>query len=206
MDSESIAPAVLTFNSLINACSKAGDISRAEHWLSEMCRRGFAPDGISYSTVINACIAAQQLERAEKLLEDMHSRCHHGATTANAFCYNLVIQALARRGDVEKAVQWLTSAISVGAAGNAGAYSNIIGTYTKTGQLEQADRWLAQMVSSKLILPTNGSVGCPGHIAAAWERRGQNDRAAATWRLASGAQTGRPGQAMRKLLGAVQQT
>merc|ERR1712182_17843 len=140
MDQKCIDPAILTFNSLINACAKAGDISRAEHWLRETFRRGLTPDSISYSTIIHACVEAKELTRAEQWLEEMHnSSC---SEQPNAFSYNFVVQAFARRGNLLKAEHWLTTANSVGIRGNMGTFSSLIAAYVKTGHLEEACRWL----------------------------------------------------------------
>ena len=45
----------ISYNTVIKACAEAGDVARAEHWLSMISKAGFNADTISYSTVIQAC-------------------------------------------------------------------------------------------------------------------------------------------------------
>ena len=88
MESAGVAPAALSFNSLINACVKGKDIQRAEHWLAAMKTRGINPDAVSYSTIINAYTQARNVEQAER-----------GHASTLLFCFNSVIQALSTVGN-----------------------------------------------------------------------------------------------------------
>merc|ERR1719213_1552332 len=101
MESSGVAPTLLTFNSLINACSKAKSLPRAEGWLAAMRSRGVSPDAVSYSTVIHACATEQNAKRAERWLEKVHADAGLLAKRDSPllFCYNATIQACARAGD-----------------------------------------------------------------------------------------------------------
>ena len=114
MESAGVAPAALSFNSLINACVKGRDIQRAEHWLAAMKTCGIDPDAVSYSTIINAYTQAQNVEQAERLLEEMHKTVSlsSGHDSAFLFCFNSVIQAFSTGGDSKRASHWLSIALS----------------------------------------------------------------------------------------------
>lgn len=71
MQEEKCAPAVVTYNSLINACAKALNAERAEYWLAQMCDSGLQPDSVSYSTVVHACVRAHEANRAAHWLDEM---------------------------------------------------------------------------------------------------------------------------------------
>merc|ERR1719222_308978 len=115
MEHAGLVPGLLTFNSVINACAKAGDVCRAEHWLSEMSERGVKPDTVSYSTVIHACLRAHDPHRAEHWLTNMQAA---GEPPSN-FCFNSVIQAFAlqaghgqaRCPHIARAEHWLKQAL-----------------------------------------------------------------------------------------------
>ena len=43
-----------SYNSMINACAKEGDVQQAEHWFRQMCGAGLRPNSESYIGVTNA--------------------------------------------------------------------------------------------------------------------------------------------------------
>merc|ERR1712012_1112752 len=63
-----VAPDVVSYNSVINACAKAGKADRAERWLAKAIEGGVAPNVVSYTAVIDACAKAGKAERAEHWL------------------------------------------------------------------------------------------------------------------------------------------
>ena len=48
----------MTYNSLINACAKAGDPDRAEAWLRDMEVAGLSPGLVTINSVMNASAKA----------------------------------------------------------------------------------------------------------------------------------------------------
>merc|ERR1719329_491049 len=99
------------------------------------------------------------------------------------FSYNLVIQAIARRGDAARAAQWMTEALTKGIAGNPGSYSGIVHAYLKAHLVDEADSWLSHMASAGVPMPAPSHPASPESLAAAWEQRGNVQRAAAVRKL-----------------------
>ena len=54
-----------TYNALISACARKGDVDRAEFWLKKLLKSTAQADVASYSSVIHACAKANSLRRAE---------------------------------------------------------------------------------------------------------------------------------------------
>ena len=66
-----------TYNALISACARKGDVDRAEFWLKKLLKSNAQADVASYSSVIHACAKANSLRRAEApRLGKTPYRCH----------------------------------------------------------------------------------------------------------------------------------
>ena len=59
--------------SVIDACAKASDTSRAEYWMKQMRKQGIEPNVITYTTMINAYARFGHMTQAEKWLNEMNS-------------------------------------------------------------------------------------------------------------------------------------
>merc|ERR1719265_636736 len=66
-----LKPDGVSFNSVIHACARQGNIKRAEHWLRKMQESGIEPNVISFNVIIDACMKADDAEEAEKWLARM---------------------------------------------------------------------------------------------------------------------------------------
>ena len=59
-----LKPNTVTFNCLIDACSKAHDLDKALQVLRLMYHYSNPPDAVTYTALIEACIKAQEIGRA----------------------------------------------------------------------------------------------------------------------------------------------
>lgn len=66
-----VCPNALSFNLLIKARVRCGEVEDAAGLLGEMRRRGLRPDGYSYSTVIDGLCKAGRVDEALGLLDEM---------------------------------------------------------------------------------------------------------------------------------------
>ncbi|CAJ1358005.1 unnamed protein product [Effrenium voratum] len=99
-----------TYNALISACAKKGEVDRAEFWLKRMLKSSTQADVASYSSVIHACAKANDLQRAEAWIEQME----RDGVQANVVTYNSAINACARCGDVKRAEHWFHKMVKQG--------------------------------------------------------------------------------------------
>ena len=108
-----VRPDRVAYNSLIDACARAGDADRALQVLADMRAAGHSPNTISYTTAMQACGNAGQYERALEAFQQWRRR--DDAPRPNQVTYATVIEAAVRRhalrGDVDagvtEALQWL---------------------------------------------------------------------------------------------------
>ena len=73
MLSESVAPDLMIYNSLIHSCTEAQDFARAEGIFKEMREHGVKPKSMSYIIYIYACFRTRQPDLAYKMLLNMEA-------------------------------------------------------------------------------------------------------------------------------------
>ncbi|CAM9959516.1 unnamed protein product, partial [Ectocarpus sp. 8 AP-2014] len=62
-------PDLVSFNTAMGACGKAGQWEKALSLLEEIADSGFAPNAISYNTAAAACARAEEWDRAQEVVE-----------------------------------------------------------------------------------------------------------------------------------------
>mmetsp|Transcript_62160 Transcript_62160/g.111956 ORF Transcript_62160/g.111956 Transcript_62160/m.111956 type:complete len:969 (+) Transcript_62160:3-2909(+) len=86
---------VVTFNSLIDACARSGDMHRVQPLLEEMSSQGIEPNIITYSTVLKGYCSANRLNDAFELMEHMKKNTR---LTPDEVTYNTLLDGCARQG------------------------------------------------------------------------------------------------------------
>ena len=89
MRKHGISANAICFSVLLNACAKASDPDRAEHWL-QVKDTGMTLQGCFFDF--------------PQLVLDVHQVMHEEGVTPNVVCYNNVIDACAKAGKAERAV------------------------------------------------------------------------------------------------------
>ena len=59
---------VVSYNAVIDACAKHGDVDRAEAWLRRVLRDGVQANVVSCNTVVDACAKHCDVDKAEALV------------------------------------------------------------------------------------------------------------------------------------------
>jgi len=88
----------VTYNAVMSACMKSGDVNRAEKWLKKMQDAGIHPDVVSYNTVITAFAKAGDLPRAEEWLQ----RMDEAGITPNLVPFLCMMTVHSQRGNVRE--------------------------------------------------------------------------------------------------------
>lgn len=140
-------PDTVSYNLVIRACAKKGDIKGAENWLKRMKTNGVEATVCSYNTVLDACAKADNAEACEALLEKMLER---GDCKANVISYATAIYAWARRGEEGRAEFWLNQMMGVGIEPDAVSYNSMIHACGVGGKPARAEHWLAEMLAKGL--------------------------------------------------------
>ena len=163
----------IMYNMAISACGKSGDWMESLRLLSVMRARGLAPDDFSYGAALSACANAAQWEESLAILDTamvnesppttlrlgvftaycmLHDSLADGplleATVApNAICFNSAIDACARAGRSDEAIELLQRMTAAGVAPNEISYTTAIKACEKAGQAERAVQLLSEMRS-----------------------------------------------------------
>lgn len=85
----------VTYNTLIDACSRCGEVGRAPALLEEMVRCGITPNIVTYSAVLKGLCQLNQLDRAFELVETMKNSNH---LRIDEQTYNTLLDGCARQG------------------------------------------------------------------------------------------------------------
>ena len=65
MQREEVTPDLVSYNTMLKSCSKAGDVPSAIRWLKEISKASLSPDVISWNCAIGACAASKPIESAK---------------------------------------------------------------------------------------------------------------------------------------------
>lgn len=134
-------PDAVSFNLVIRAYARKGDVHGAEKWLARMEDRGIEATVCSYNTVLDACAKADNAEACESWLQHMLDK----KVEANVISYATAIYARARRGEEALAEKWLRTMIDAGIAPDAVSYNSMIHACGVSGNAEGAARWIQEM-------------------------------------------------------------
>lgn len=134
-------PDIVSFNLVIRAHAKKGDVRGAEKWFTRMVERGIQPTLCSYNTVLDACAKADDPEALETWIQRMLER----KIEPNVISYATAIYASARRGEEAQAEKWLRAMIDAGIPPDAVAYNSMIHACGVGGNAEGAERWVKEM-------------------------------------------------------------
>merc|ERR1719284_601887 len=93
MKNQGSACNLVTYNTLIDACARVGDMTKATALFRDMCERGVDPDLITYSTIIKGYCVQGDLEQAIQLFTLMRKR----SIKPDAILFNSILDGCARK-------------------------------------------------------------------------------------------------------------
>jgi len=88
----------ISYTAMINACGRAGDVTRAEQWLERMLEAGAQPNVITFNAVVSACAKAGAGPRCEQWIEKMI----RSGVKPNSFTYNSAAKPYLAKGNYTK--------------------------------------------------------------------------------------------------------
>eukprot|EP00429_Kryptoperidinium_foliaceum_P053048 CAMPEP_0176074026 /NCGR_PEP_ID=MMETSP0120_2-20121206/36991_1 /TAXON_ID=160619 /ORGANISM="Kryptoperidinium foliaceum, Strain CCMP 1326" /LENGTH=1009 /DNA_ID=CAMNT_0017407715 /DNA_START=80 /DNA_END=3109 /DNA_ORIENTATION=- len=92
---------VVTFNTLVDACARSGEMGRVPQLLDDMGAQGIEPNLITYTAVIKGYCQHKRLDSAFELLEDMKRSRN---LIPDEVTYNTLIDGCARYGMYERGI------------------------------------------------------------------------------------------------------
>eukprot|EP00928_Gymnodinium_smaydae_P090390 TRINITY_DN7419_c0_g1_i3.p1 TRINITY_DN7419_c0_g1~~TRINITY_DN7419_c0_g1_i3.p1 ORF type:complete len:697 (+),score=73.49 TRINITY_DN7419_c0_g1_i3:118-2208(+) len=136
-----------TFNVMISACMKDGNVSAALRWWSRFTSMGMKPTQVTYNSMINVCARGSDLGQAEwwmeRMLSDGIQPCLKSFTT--------LIVACGQSGSEHKAEYWFQRMQAYGLRGDTILYNAMIDAYVKVGNVAQAEMWFRKMQAEGVV-------------------------------------------------------
>merc|ERR1719163_542479 len=84
---------LITYNTLIDACARVGEMAKASALFRDMCEQGVDPDLITYSTVVKGYCCQGDMEQAIQLFALMQKR----NIKPDAILFNSILDGCARK-------------------------------------------------------------------------------------------------------------
>ncbi|XP_020588535.1 pentatricopeptide repeat-containing protein At3g18110, chloroplastic isoform X2 [Phalaenopsis equestris] len=141
-----LEPDLVSFNTLINARAKSGQVpaGAALELLQDVRGSGLKPDTITYNTLINACSQSPNLQEAVSIFEDMmRSKCQPDLWT-----YNTMISVYGRCGMTQEAEQLLHEITSMGFCPDAVTYNSLLYAFAKAGSAVKVETLCEKMIKA----------------------------------------------------------
>jgi len=142
-------PNHITFNAVINAFAKQGEIKQALHVAGEMKRQGMEFDTITYNTIIDAWARAGDAATAQLWMKRMLS----SGVKASVVTFGSVLRACAVAGLPEELDYWHDRSVELGIELNLICYSSVVNALARRDNVVAAMKWLTRMVQRE-VQPT----------------------------------------------------
>ncbi|KIY94758.1 Pentatricopeptide repeat-containing protein [Monoraphidium neglectum] len=141
---ENFAPNSTTYNALISAYGKLGQLDKVLEVYKDMVWKGLERSVITYSSLISACEKAGRWETALQLFDEMT----RDGCSPNTVTYNSLITACGQGCQWEKAQAVFEQMPATGCTPDVVTYTSLISAYERGGQwhlaLQAFQRMLAQ--------------------------------------------------------------
>ena len=98
MQQRGLKPNVITYSSLISACSKGTETEKASEVCADMKRSGLQPDVITFKALISACSKANEREKTLEVSVDMRQ----SGLKPNVITYYAVVSASTKGEQTDK--------------------------------------------------------------------------------------------------------
>jgi len=92
----------VTYNTLIDACARSGEVSRTPGILEDMSRQGIEANLVTYSVVLKGLCHDNQLDKAFELMETMKKSKH---SKPDELAYNTLLDGCARQSLYHRGMQ-----------------------------------------------------------------------------------------------------
>lgn len=127
----------LTYNALIGACARNGDLEKALNLMSRMRQDGFPPDFINYSLIIQSLTRSNRID--SPILQKLYLEIECDRIELDAQLMNDVIMGFAKAGDLKRAMHFLGVAQAIGLSPKTATLVKIISVLGDLGRTEEAE-------------------------------------------------------------------
>eukprot|EP00400_MALV-I_sp_L67-5_P000008 gene8-109_t len=121
-----VPPNMITFNSVIDACGKRGDLETAEKVMLKLHERGLKANTITYNAMIHAC------QKEPLKAEFWFSQMAENNCPPDVISYSTMINSYAQNGKADTALKWLTKMEAEGVPPNIWSFNAAIHAQVKS--------------------------------------------------------------------------
>eukprot|EP00429_Kryptoperidinium_foliaceum_P038536 CAMPEP_0176174888 /NCGR_PEP_ID=MMETSP0120_2-20121206/89597_1 /TAXON_ID=160619 /ORGANISM="Kryptoperidinium foliaceum, Strain CCMP 1326" /LENGTH=846 /DNA_ID=CAMNT_0017512927 /DNA_START=137 /DNA_END=2674 /DNA_ORIENTATION=+ len=130
------------------AKSQGSDTKAAPRIVRLMCEQNVEPNVAALGAALHACARAGSKGEAESLFKMVVSR---GTVVPDSVCYNALINAAVKAGDIKAAERWVDSMFAARVTPNVVTYTTLLHAYARDGDIEAAERGMEMMRSNRII-------------------------------------------------------
>merc|ERR1719235_2061254 len=105
MHQNKVSPSITTYNALIDACARNGNVEKITQLVEDMKERGLKPNLITYSTVLKGHCLHGDIRAAFAVLDDMCTTTH---LKPDEIMYNTLLDGCAQSNLVDEGLRLLT--------------------------------------------------------------------------------------------------
>eukprot|EP00798_Chlamydomonas_sp_ICE-L_P016767 gene16767-23042_t len=153
LNNEGQTPNSTTFNTLISAYGKLGQVDNALEVYQEMIRQNMERSVITYSSLISACEKGDQWETALNIFGEMRQE----GCAPNTVTFNSLITACAQGGQCEKAREVFDQMAAASCAPDVVTYTALITAYERGGDWQRprppASHFSSQAKALAMFMP-----------------------------------------------------
>jgi len=138
-------PDVVSYNSVISGWAKQGDADGAERVVNLMLESSIEPDVVTLGASVHACAKIGERVRAEALFARLVAR---GKAKPDAICYNALINAAVKAGDINAGQEWLDTMLKNGVKPSVVSYTTVLHAHARAGNIVEAEKGLKLMLET----------------------------------------------------------
>ncbi|XP_074292499.1 pentatricopeptide repeat-containing protein At1g77405 [Silene latifolia] len=143
-----IAPDIVTYNALIDACCKTNRIGRALELFEDMNQRGCAPTRVTYDSLIRYYCAVNEIETGIKMLRRMQEANHGTPSTSS---YTPIIHALCEVGNAAEALGFVVELLRGGSIPREYTYKLVCNALHTQGKVHLLDEETRAKIEDGII-------------------------------------------------------
>lgn len=126
---------IVTFNTLVDACARSGEMGRIPQLLEDMVAQGIEPNLITYSAILKGYCQENRLDKAFELFESMRQTTHF---IPDEIMFNSLLDGCARQGLYERGIALLDEMQDLGVRPSNFTLSVLVKMASRGKQLERA--------------------------------------------------------------------
>ncbi|KAG9160627.1 hypothetical protein Leryth_025014 [Lithospermum erythrorhizon] len=144
------APDIFTFNSVVGAYGKVGQIDKMEKWFDEFQIMGISPDVMTFNILIRSYGKLGMYEKMRSVIAFMSKRFY----APTVVTYNIIIETYGKAGQIEKMEDVFLEMKHKGMKPNTITYTSLADAYGKAGLVDKIDSLMRQIANNDVVLDT----------------------------------------------------